>query len=57
MRASEHWDAIYRRKQFDDVSWYAPHLGKSSRLIERLCPHKTAAITDIGGGESTLMRR
>ncbi len=57
MRASEHWDAIYRRKQFDDVSWYAPHLGKSSRLIERLCPHKTAAITDIGGGESILMRR
>lgn len=55
MHSSEHWDAVYRRKQFDDVSWYAPHLGESLRLIEQLCPHKTAAIIDIGGGESTLV--
>lgn len=55
MQTSEHWEDIYRNKRFDAVSWYAPHLGESLRLIEHLCPDKTAAIVDIGGGESTLV--
>ncbi len=55
MQTSEHWEDVYRNKRFDAVSWYAPHLGESLRLIEQLCPDKTAAIADIGGGESTLV--
>jgi len=55
MPASDHWENVYRNKSFDAVSWYAPHLGESLRLIQTLCPDKTAAIVDIGGGESTLV--
>lgn len=55
MQTSDHWENVYRSKNFDAVSWYAPHLGESLRLIEQLYPDKTAAIVDIGGGESTLV--
>ena len=55
MQAVDHWENVYRSKNFDAVSWYAPHLGESLRLIGQLCPDKTAAIVDIGGGESTLV--
>ncbi len=55
MKSSEHWDTVYRSKKPDAVSWYVPHLGESLELIEQLCPDKTAAIIDIGGGESTLV--
>lgn len=55
MQTADHWESVYRNKSFDSVSWYAPHLGDSIRLIEKLCPDKTAAIVDIGGGESTLV--
>lgn len=53
--AADFWENVYRSKNFDAVSWYAPHLGESLRLIEQLCPDKTAAIVDVGGGESTLV--
>jgi SAM-dependent methyltransferase len=52
---ADHWENVYQSKRFDAVSWYAPHLAESLRLIEQLCPDKTAAIVDIGGGESTLV--
>ena len=55
MPKADHWENVYRNKKFDAVSWYAPHLGDSLRLIEQLCPDKTAAIVDIGAGESTLV--
>jgi SAM-dependent methyltransferase len=55
MQSSDYWDEVYRNKKFDAVSWYAPHLSESLRLVEQLCPDKTAAIVDIGGGESTLV--
>lgn len=55
MPSSDHWENVYRKKSFDSVSWYAPHLTESLRLIDQLCPDKTAAIVDIGGGESTLV--
>jgi SAM-dependent methyltransferase len=53
--AADHWENVYRSKHFDAVSWYAPHLGESLRLIEQLCPDKTAAIVDVGAGEATLV--
>ena len=55
MQTAEHWENVYRSKNFDVVSWCAPHLGESLRLIGQLTPDKTAAIVDIGGGESTLV--
>jgi ubiquinone/menaquinone biosynthesis C-methylase UbiE len=55
MHSSNHWEKVYQDKRFDSVSWYAPHLGESLRLIEQLCPDKNAALVDIGGGESTLV--
>lgn len=37
------------------MSWYSPHLSASLELIERASVSRTAAIVDIGGGESTLV--
>jgi ubiquinone/menaquinone biosynthesis C-methylase UbiE len=37
------------------MSWYRPHLGTSLDLIKKLAPKETAAIIDVGGGESTLV--
>ncbi len=55
IHSADHWENVYRVKKFDSVSWYTPHLGESLHLIDRLCADKTAAIVDIGAGESTLV--
>ena len=56
-RVSEqkHWDKIYREKAADAVSWYRPHLETSLKLIEASARTRSAAIIDVGGGESTLV--
>lgn len=53
--SQSHWDKVYQSKSFDSVSWYMPHLNESIHLIDMLCPDRTSAIVDIGGGESTLV--
>lgn len=55
METDKHWETVYQNKAFDAVSWYAPHLGESLRLIEQLCPDRAAAVIDVGGGEATLV--
>ena len=50
-----HWENIYRTKAPDSVSWFRPHLEQSLSLIERAVPQRTAAIIDVGAGESTLV--
>ena len=50
-----HWEAIYRAKAADAVSWYRPHLDVSLRLIERAAGNRSASVIDVGGGESTLV--
>lgn len=50
-----HWDAVYRSKAPDAVSWYLPHLERSIDLIARVASDRSAAIIDVGGGESTLV--
>jgi 2-polyprenyl-3-methyl-5-hydroxy-6-metoxy-1,4-benzoquinol methylase len=50
-----HWEAIYKSKAPDKVSWFRPHLEKSLALIERAARRHTASIIDVGGGESTLV--
>jgi len=55
MGTQDHWESVYRSKDFDSLSWYAPHLAESLRLIQQLCPDKASAVVDVGGGESTLV--
>jgi 2-polyprenyl-3-methyl-5-hydroxy-6-metoxy-1,4-benzoquinol methylase len=55
MDSQSHWERIYSEKAPDAVSWYRPHLEKSISLIEQFAPGKSAAIIDVGGGESTLV--
>jgi SAM-dependent methyltransferase len=55
MNAEAHWETIYRTKAPDAVSWYRPHLEISLGLIECAAQNRSAAIIDVGGGESTLV--
>lgn len=55
MNVQAHWETIYREKAPDAVSWYSPHLDTSLALIERTSVSRSAAIIDVGGGESTLV--
>lgn len=51
----KHWDRVYTAKAPGTVSWYQPHLARSLELIARAAPDTSAAIIDVGGGESTLV--
>lgn len=55
MEPQAYWEQVYRTKPADAVSWYRPHLDKSLALILRVTDERSAAIIDIGGGESTLV--
>jgi len=55
MDKQTHWEQVYRSKTPDAVSWYRPHLEKSLVLIRRSASDLSAAIIDVGGGESTLV--
>jgi 2-polyprenyl-3-methyl-5-hydroxy-6-metoxy-1,4-benzoquinol methylase len=50
-----HWEKVYGSKAPDQVSWYRRHLESSVSLIERAAASLSAAIIDVGGGESTLV--
>ena len=54
-RGKEHWDKIYATTPPERVSWYRPHLEISLSLIEHAVSGPSAAIIDVGGGESTLV--
>jgi 2-polyprenyl-3-methyl-5-hydroxy-6-metoxy-1,4-benzoquinol methylase len=53
--AGRHWENVYRTKAPEAVSWYRPHLDRSLSLIESAMPLRSAALIDVGGGESTLV--
>jgi ubiquinone/menaquinone biosynthesis C-methylase UbiE len=55
MNPRDHWEAVYRSKAANQVSWYRPHLEVSLELIKRAAIDSDAAILDVGGGESTLV--
>ena len=55
MDNKQHWDKVYGHKAPNAVSWYAPHLKTSLNLIHQASTDKSAAIIDIGGGESSLV--
>ena len=55
MNSRNHWDAIYRHKGPEGVSWYRPHLERSLQFFDRADLPSDAAILDVGGGASTLV--
>jgi len=55
MNVEAHWEAVFRSKAPDGVSWYRPHLEVSLELIARHAPSRSASIIDVGAGESTLV--
>jgi SAM-dependent methyltransferase len=55
MSTKSHWEHVYATKAPDAVSWYAPHLHESLRLVRSAAASRDAAIIDVGGGESTLV--
>lgn len=50
-----HWEAVYRSKPAQAVSWYRPHLETSVALLRRAGLGRTTRLIDIGGGASTLV--
>jgi len=55
MSVEAHWEAVFRSKAPDGVSWYRPHLDVSLDVIARCAPSRSASIIDVGAGESTLV--
>jgi SAM-dependent methyltransferase len=55
MSTVSHWDHIYETKSPAETSWYTPHLQTSLDWILEAAPDRSAAIIDVGGGESTLV--
>ncbi|HEY0819688.1 MAG TPA: class I SAM-dependent methyltransferase [Rhizobacter sp.] len=53
--SKSHWEEVYNTRAPEAVSWYAPHLMTSLAYLKRTGMPHTAAIVDIGGGESTLV--
>ncbi|ABC91243.1 SAM-dependent methyltransferase [Rhizobium esperanzae] len=53
----EHWDAVYRVKAADSVSWYQPMPEPSLRTLDELHLPATASLIDVGGGASSLVDR
>jgi SAM-dependent methyltransferase len=54
MGKREHWENVWGTHPPDDVSWYAPHLAESLRLIREVAA-PGASVIDVGGGASTLV--
>ena len=55
MDRQAHWESVYGKKAPTEVSWFRPHLDTSLSLIQRVASERSAAIIDVGGGESTLV--
>lgn len=55
MSDSHHWDAVYRTKSPDQVSWYRPHLERSRAFLEAASLGPAAGIIDVGGGASSFV--
>lgn len=49
---SNHWEAIYSKKSFSEVSWYQETPTTSLNLIQSVQIGLNDSIIDIGGGES-----
>ena len=55
MKKQEHWETVYQKKNFEDVSWFQETPTTSIQFFESMQLPKTAKIIDIGGGESRFV--
>ncbi len=55
MDSQSHWNGVYQTKSSQETSWFEPHLQLSVEWILDAAPDRSAAIIDVGGGESTLV--
>ena len=55
MSSKDHWDAVYRTKPADGVSWFQPHLERSLAFLEAAKVGLGAGVIDVGGGASTFV--
>jgi 2-polyprenyl-3-methyl-5-hydroxy-6-metoxy-1,4-benzoquinol methylase len=52
MDRKSHWEKVFTIKQVDEVSWYQQTPKQSLDFVTQMALPKTAAIIDIGGGDS-----
>jgi 2-polyprenyl-3-methyl-5-hydroxy-6-metoxy-1,4-benzoquinol methylase len=52
MNQKSHWENVFSTKQIGEVSWYQQTPKDSMDFVQQLSLPKTAAIIDIGGGDS-----
>lgn len=55
MVKQQHWETVYQKKNFTDVSWFQETPTTSIQFFESMQLPKTASIIDIGGGESRFV--
>lgn len=49
-----HWEAVYRDKDTDEVSWFEPSPTQSLRALEMVGANRKDSLIDVGGGASHL---
>lgn len=54
LERAEHWDATYRARGVEGVSWFQPAPIVSLALIDDLAVPTDTAVIDVGGGASRL---
>ncbi len=55
MQKQQHWETVYQKKNFEEVSWFQETPTTSIAFFEGLNLPKSANIIDIGGGESRFV--
>ena len=51
----EHWDKVYKSREFDNLGWYEEISTPSLNLFAKCNVNKEEIILDIGSGASTLI--
>ncbi|WP_455384144.1 class I SAM-dependent methyltransferase [Acidihalobacter prosperus] len=57
MSGEKHWEAVYRDKTAEEVSWFQPSPELSLALIDAAGVPRQAPLIDVGGGASRLVDR
>ncbi|MBL7814805.1 MAG: class I SAM-dependent methyltransferase [Saprospiraceae bacterium] len=55
MQKQQHWETVYQKKNFEEVSWFQETPTTSISFFESMNLSKSAKIIDIGGGESRFI--
>lgn len=55
MQKQQHWETMYQKKQFEEVSWFQETPTTSITFFEGLNLPQSARIIDVGGGESRFV--